>query len=415
MTDPLHSTIDALMRARKIDVLLIDGNSVGHPAFFRLARGAKLEHATLIWKRGGRKLLVGIDFERDNAARTGFEFLPVSRTQAGRLRKQYAGDPVGYRVAYLLSLLRKVRAKGRLALYGAATLETTLPWLQRFRREAKRAGLELVEERSPLLDRAREIKTEDEIERIRRVGQGTCAAFDAIRRRIARCGLRGRTLVEPGGAPLTIGGLKTTMRETFMRHGLAEEAACIVAQGEEAGVPHNEGSDERKVVAGQPIVIDIFPRENPYGYFFDMTRTFCPGRAPAALKRLHQDVAEALTVGYEAFEPGLDAHELHLRVARFLEEKGYETLRSHPGTQVGFCHSLGHGVGLEVHEEPFMRATGPKELEPGMVLTLEPGLYYPEKRLGVRLEDTVVVREGALERLVDYPLTLEVPLRGGVD
>ena len=412
MTDPLHATIDALMRERKIDVLLIDGNSIGHPAFFRLARGAKLEHATLVYKRGGRKLLVGIDFERDNATRTGFEFLPISKTQAGRLRKTHAGDPVGYRVAYLLSLLRAVRAKGRLALYGATTLEGSLPWLQRFRREAKRAGLTLVEERSPLLDRAREIKTEEEIERIRRAGQGTCAAFDAIRRRIARCGLHGRTLVERGGAPLTIGALKATMRETLMKHGLAEESACIVAQGEEAGVPHNEGSDERKVVAGQPIVIDIFPRENPYGYFFDMTRTFCPGKAPAALKRLHRDVAEALTVGYEAFEPGVEAYELHLRVARFLEGKGYETLHSHPGTQVGFCHSLGHGVGLEVHEEPFMRPGSPKPLEPGMILTLEPGLYYPEKKLGLRLEDTVVVREGTLERLVDYPLTLEVPLRG---
>lgn len=412
MPDPLHATIDTLMRERKIDVLLVDGDTIGHPAFFRLARGAKLEHATLVWKRGGKKLLVGIDFERDNAARTGFDFLPVSKTQATKLRKRYAGDPVGYRVAYLLSLLRRARAKGRLALYGATTLEGALPWLQRFRREARHAGLQLVEERHPLLNRAREIKTEEEIERIRRAGRGTCAAFDAIRRRIARCGLRGRTLVERTGAPLTIGALKATMREAFMKHGLAEGAACIVAQGEEAGVPHNEGSDEREVVAGQPIVIDLFPRENPYGYFFDMTRTFCPGEAPAALKRLHRDVAEALTVGYEAFEPGMDAFELHLRVARFLEEKGYETLRSHPGTQVGFCHSLGHGVGLEVHEEPFMRAASPKALEPGMVLTLEPGLYYPDKRLGVRLEDTVVAREGTLEPLVDYPLTLEVPLRG---
>jgi len=132
----------------------------------------------------------------------------------------------------------------------------------------------------------------------------------------------------------------------------------------------------------------------------------------AGLKTIPQDVKEATLVSFELFEPGITAADLNERAQRFLEGKGYESLRSHPGTQVGFCHGLGHGLGLEVHEEPFFGKARPRRLEPGMVITIEPGVYYPEKKEGIRIEDVAVVREGHLENLTRYPMELEVPLKG---
>ncbi len=410
MNDSLQTRVDTLMKERKLDALLLVGTTQDHPSFYYLVKGQKMEGAILVWKRGGKKLLIGSDMERDNAAKTGLEFLPYSKVPLLKLMKQHAGNPAGLQVAKLMWALKKARVKGRMAIYGAIGLESAIGWLPKLKRECKAADIALVTEKSPVLQRAREIKTEAEIERIREAGVGTQAAFAAVRRKLASCSVKGRTLVTTKGKPLTIGDLKREVRMTLSKHGLVEAVPSIVAQGEESGVPHNAGTDSRKVVTGQPIIADIFPR-GEHGYFFDMTRTFCPGKAPKKTKQIYADIKEATLMAFEAFEPGIEAYELHMRVARRLAEKGYETLHTHPGTQVGFCHTLGHGLGLEVHEEPFTRQTMPKVLEPGMVITIEPGVYYPEQKLGTRIEDVAVVRDGYLENLTSFPMELEVPLK----
>ena len=407
--DPLHARVDALMAERKLDVLLLTGNTPESPAFWYLTRGQKLEAATLVWKRGGKKLLVVGDMERDCAAMTGLPWIAHSATPARKLARA-AKKPGDARLAWLSWVLKKVGAKGRVALYGGTGLENAVSWLPRAKRAFKEAGCQLVTEASPLLGAARDIKSEAEIKRIRFAGVGTCAAFEAIRRTIAACHARGRTLYTSKGEALTIGMLKAAADVAMAAHGLANVHGSIVAQGEEGGVPHNAGTNTRTVKVGLPIVCDIFPKDTASGYYFDMTRTFVPGKATAAQKKAYEDVRQAAVLGFEGYEPGLSFMELHKRVEHMLGEKGYETLASHPGTQVGFCHGLGHGLGLEVHEGPTLRRAGP--LEPGMVITIVLGVYYPEKKLGIRIEDVAVVREGYLENLTDYPTALEVPLRG---
>lgn len=411
MPDPLHARVDALMAERKLDVLLITGNTHEHPSFFYLTKGQKMENAVLVWKRGGKKLLIGADMERDCAAQTGLEFLPFSQTPLQKIGMKHRGDPAATKVAWLSWALKKARAKGKMAIYGPVALERSVAWLPAFKRALRDLGLKLVTEKAPVLERAREIKTEEEIERMRLAGEGTKDAFNALRRKLAGCKVKGRTLVTRKGDPLTIGDLKREVRLALAKHGLVEDQPSIIAQGAEAGVPHNTGTDSRKVVANQPIIADIFPR-GADGYHFDMTRTFCPGKASARLKKLYKDVRETTLMSFEAFEPGLSASELNIRSQKMLADKGYETSHTHPGTRVGYCHGLGHGVGLQVHEEPFFGKANPRELEPGMVITIEPGLYYPEKKEGVRIEDVAVVRDGYLENITNYPMELEVPLKG---
>jgi len=105
----------------------------------------------------------------------------------------------------------------------------------------------------------------------------------------------------------------------------------------------------------------------------------------------------------------------HDRTCELFEAMGHPTVRTNPATQEGYVHSLGHGLGLHVHEYPVSGAYANESrdvLAPGTVFTIEPGLYYPEKGVGVRLEDTyAVLHDGQITRLADYPLDLVIPVR----
>ena len=151
-----------------------------------------------------------------------------------------------------------------------------------------------------------------------------------------------------------------------------------------------------------PIVIDIFPSDRNSGYFFDLTRTFCVGPIPADLQRVHAHVLEAYDLAAKEMRAGMRASSYQALVCDFFEARGYATTRSDPKTLEGYVHTLGHGVGLEVHEKPFFSLTPANHdtIEVGDIVTIEPGLYFPDREIGVRIEDTLVVREdGRVESL----------------
>jgi Xaa-Pro aminopeptidase len=168
------------------------------------------------------------------------------------------------------------------------------------------------------------------------------------------------------------------------------------------------------VRAGTPILVDIFPGEAGGGYHTDMTRTFCLGPAPEPLRAAYAQCHEAYEKAMAAVRAGVPCRDLQELVCDVFEAQGHPTIRSHEGTQEGYVHSVGHGVGLAVHEGP--RLGGPPSntarLEPGHVVSVEPGLYYPERGLGVRIEDLVAVRaDGGMENLTPCTTELEVPIR----
>ena len=132
-------------------------------------------------------------------------------------------------------------------------------------------------------------------------------------------------------------------------------------------MPHCTGSGILK--SNQPIVIDIFPRSELTGYFADMTRTVSKGEPDSNVTELYRSVKEALILGESGVKTGASGVDLYQSVRTFFEEQGFAS-----GTE-GFTHSLGHGVGLEVHEAPSLSPVG-TVLQPGEVITIEPGLYY---------------------------------------
>ena len=162
---------------------------------------------------------------------------------------------------------------------------------------------------------------------------------------------------------------------------------------------------------GQSIVFDLFPREVGGGYFHDTTRTWCIGYAPPEVQEIYDQVMEAMDISVEVFRPGIPAKQLQEAVLDYFESKGHATPRSTPGATNGYVHSLGHGVGLNIHERPSMNHMTKDVLQPGNVITIEPGLYYPERGFGVRVEDTFYVDEGGnLVSLTDFRKDLVLPV-----
>jgi Xaa-Pro aminopeptidase len=252
----------------------------------------------------------------------------------------------------------------------------------------------------------RAVKTDEEIEHVHDAQQANEAAMAAAEELLEAAGVEDGVLYhEDDGerAVLTSERVKEEIEVTLLRHGCALDET-IVACGADAAGPHNRGSGPLE--ADETVVIDIFPRDKATKYHGDMTRTFVKGEASDEVRRRYDDTYEAFEAALDAVEPGATGKEVHDAACDVYEEKGYDTLRSDPSAETGFIHSTGHGIGLDVHEQPSVSPEG-DELEPGHVITIEPGLYDPAVG-GIRIEDLVVVTEDGYENLTDYPIRLEL-------
>jgi Xaa-Pro aminopeptidase len=252
--------------------------------------------------------------------------------------------------------------------------------------------------------RRRRVKNNAELAGIRRAQRAAEAAMDATRE-VLRSAERQNGGLVVDGEPLTCERLKIAVEQAFTANGaFADE--FIVSHGAQTAVGHDMGSGQ--IASDEPVCLDLFPRDRESGCFSDMTRVFVVGTPSEELHEYHRLCREALERSVEAVKPGVAGSELHRITCEIFEEHGYPTLLSKkPGEvlQDGFYHSLGHGVGLEVHEEPSL-GRAPGELVAGDVIAVEPGLYRNGYG-GCRLEDIVLVTEKGPEVLTDYPYDLE--------
>jgi Xaa-Pro aminopeptidase len=199
--------------------------------------------------------------------------------------------------------------------------------------------------------------------------------------------------------------LKLAVENAFTEHGVAAEE-FIVSHGPQTAIGHEMGHGP--IAPGEPIVLDLFPRDRESGCYADMTRTFVVGEADEELERYRKLCADALDLAVSMIRPGVAGADLHRAVCELFHEHGFPTqLSKQPGEVLedGFFHSLGHGVGLEVHEQPWL-GRSPGELVAGDVVAVEPGLYRSGWG-GCRLEDIVLVTEDGGEVLTDFPYDLK--------
>jgi Xaa-Pro aminopeptidase len=263
-------------------------------------------------------------------------------------------------------------------------------------------GIDVVVDDSQTVTGIRATKTDAEIEHVRAAQKANEAAMGAAEDLLARAERDGDRLVVDGET-LTSEWVKETIEVTLLRHGCALDET-IVACGRDAADPHDRGSGPLE--PDEPIIVDIFPRDKSTKYHADMTRTFCVGEPDPTVQEWYDLTEQAYRAALEAVEPGVTGKDVHDAACEVYEDAGLPTLRSDPGAETGFIHSTGHGVGLDVHELPRVAPDG-EDLEPGHVITIEPGLYDPDVG-GVRIEDLVVVTEGGHDNLTDYPVSLVV-------
>jgi Xaa-Pro aminopeptidase len=242
------------------------------------------------------------------------------------------------------------------------------------------------------------------VEGIRRAQRAADAATAAVAELLLASEIDGdRVLLD--GEPLTSERLKAAVAAAFAANDAAADD-YIVAHGPQTCIGHHMGSGA--IGVGEPITVDLWPRDRESACFTDMTRTFVVGPVNDELRRYHDLCKRALEASFEAIRPGARTAAVHRAAAEVFEEAGEPTLLSKQPGQVlldGFFHSLGHGVGLEVHEEPHL-APGEGELVAGDVIAVEPGCYR-QGFGGTRLEDTVLVTDSGFENFGSYPYELE--------
>jgi Xaa-Pro dipeptidase len=178
----------------------------------------------------------------------------------------------------------------------------------------------------------------------------------------------------------------------LLKHGSDSEFpfSPIVSSGPNSANPHASPS-ERKLQAGDLLVVDWGAAYG--GYISDLTRTFAVGEVDAECQKIHKIVQEANAAGRAAGKPGVPCADVDIAARGVIEKSGYGKY---------FTHRTGHGIGMEAHEDPYMRGDNMQLLEVGMAYTVEPGIYLPNRN-GVRIEDNMVITESGAESLSDIP------------
>ncbi|MEM1222037.1 MAG: Xaa-Pro peptidase family protein [Verrucomicrobiota bacterium] len=255
-------------------------------------------------------------------------------------------------------------------------------------------GIEVNVARDPFFP-ARELKTDEEAKAIRLGNSASAAGFRVAESVLKQSKIEGKRL-KYAGSTLTSERLRYLIDQACLAKGALAQHT-IVAGGEQACDPHETGRGPLR--PNELIIIDIFPRIQASGYHGDMTRTFLKGRASDAQHQLVGAVRAAQKAAIAKVKAGTNGSSVHKAAHDVFEYRGYQTEKQGDAF-VGFIHSTGHGLGLEVHEAPRV-SLGAGRLRKGQVITIEPGLYYPGLG-GCRIEDVLRVTGDGSEKLSSF-------------
>lgn len=339
----------------------------------------------LFLEHRGKKTIVLNDLEIDRGRRQADVGEILSQSE---LAREIGGQPPAAVIAAYLLHCRKIRR-----------VEVPADFPLGFARVLEKSGVRVIPVEGHFWPE-REIKSARELAEIRSA-LGLAAA--GIRRavevlRAAKIG-RGGAL-RWNGRSLTSEIVRAEADAAVLRAGGVAEGT-IIAGGRQACDPHDRGHGPLR--AHELIIVDIFPRCSRSGYFGDLTRTVVRGRASEAQRRLWKTVRGAQRLAVGLIRPRAEGSAVHRAVQDFFASRGYPTEKKR-GRWTGFFHGTGHGLGLDLHEEPRMAAT---TFRAGQVFTVEPGLYYPGLG-GARHEDVVAVTRTGCRRLDRLEIPLEL-------
>ena len=261
-------------------------------------------------------------------------------------------------------------------------------------------GYQLELQSGPLFP-SRAIKTAEEVQYIEAAQRATERAVAAAHAALRQADIR-NGLMWLNGEPVTSEWIKKLINVQLMESECVAQHT-IVAGGDQACDPHNEGSGP--LPANRSIIFDVFPRSAQTRYFADMSRTIVKGTPSPELKKLYQIVKDAQEEAITKIHDGADGAKIHQGICDRFDAAGYRTGVVN-GRMEGYFHGTGHGVGLDIHEAPRISRTG-SLLQEGHIVTVEPGLYYPG--LGaIRIEDMVLVTKDGCRNLTNFPKVFEL-------
>jgi Xaa-Pro aminopeptidase len=373
-----------------VDVLIV-GDTV-HSHELRHELPLAVPDSLIYLERDGERHVVGAAFEGPRVAALGgclfhpFEELGWDELlRTGRSRSELLDELA----------VRAARAFG----VTAAVVPSAFPLSTADRLRA--AGVSLTPDYEVFADRRR-VKTAAELAGIRRAQAAAEAGLAAARELLRRAAPTPAGPLAVDGRPVRCEDLKAEIARAFAAHAATAED-FIVSHGAQTAVGHEPGSGELR--AGEPIVIDLWPRDNASSCFADMTRTFVVGDVPDQIARWHGLCREAHRRSLAEVRDGVDGETVNAAACGVFEASGEATQRTKADGETldhGFFHALGHGVGLAVHEEPLLAVGVRRPLVDGDVISIEPGLYRAGYG-GVRIEDLVLVGTDGGELLTDFP------------
>jgi len=405
----MKQDLDRLMEERALDAALVAGAKHGNPAMYYMTNGAEISGGWVLKKRGQEPILLYSPIEREGAAASGLAVVNMNKYEFVNILRE-TGDELAATVELYRRVFADLEVNGRVGFYGME--DRGRAWVLF---NALNEQLEDIQIHGDfevtLIDAARSTKDAAEAERIRQIGQRTCEIVAHTVEFLKSHQVQDGVLVQDDSTPLTVGRVHEEINRLIAERRLEDPEGFIFAIGRDAGIPHSKGNPEDVIALGKTIVYDIFPCEAGGGYFFDMTRTFCLGYAAPEVEQAYQDVYECAEKLIRAYEVGTEARHYQQMTCEFFESRGHPTVATDTKTEQGYVHSVGHGLGLAVHEEPRFRdaPSNTDVLQPGHVFTVEPGLYYPDRGYGIRIEDVIWIDpDGNVHNLTDFPKELVI-------
>ncbi len=412
----MKKDLDRFMQENNVDALWAMGAMYNNPDMVYFTGIHHANQVDLFKIRGKEPLAFHfVDMEREEAQRSGLEIHAYDeKYPLNAYLHQTDNDLLQAMALRLRDVLTDIGlTHGRVAVSGWENLGTAWALLNKVRELMPQIELFSFMQDSPIR-LARMTKTPEEADHIRAMGKVTTTVVGRTTEFLSSCPVRNEILMDKNMQPLTIALVKQRINLWLAELGADNPEETIFSLGRDAGVPHSTGNPQDVLRLGLPIVFDIFPREKGGGYFYDFTRTWCLGYAPDGVQQLFDQVLKVHHQILDELKPMTPFKQYQTRTCQLFEEMGHDTIQHRYQLSEGYVHSIGHGLGLDIHENPFSGITASEDdiLAPGSVFSIEPGLYYPSKNVGVRIEDTVYLNpQGKFEIMAEYPYDLVLPIK----
>lgn len=409
----MKSDIQQLMVDQNVEAIWVTGAGQHNPFMVYLTGTGHVTNADVVIVKGEEPVIFCGSMEREEAVKSGFSVRLYDQFPLKQYLQKSNNDEAIAMASRLAAMFRSVGLyQGRILLYGEKELNTFLPLIDTFKSLFPEYRF-ISNKKCDVLQKAMLTKDASEIWRIKKVGEGAVKVVKQVQEYLSHSREKQGILVDAQDRPVTIGMVKRNIDVWLDEVGLENPEGVIFSLGRDAGIPHSAGKADEIIRTGETIVFDIFPCERGGGYYHDFTRTWCVGYAPDQIQAAYDQVKEAYQRVVKELTNSAPFRNSQTLTCEIFQSMGYPTIESLPGTQEGYVHSVGHGIGMHVHESPFCGITAGEfdTLQPGTVFTIEPGLYSPSKGFGIRLEDTYVANsDGSFATLVDYPMELVIHL-----